>query len=207
MDRALVRMADLSQGFQRHVARADGPLVVLLEQDGADQAGDGRLVGEYSDDVGASLDLFVEALQGVGRVDLGPVIFGEGHEGQYVLLGRRHCLTAASWSCCSKAVRMAAATISRWPFGTWARAFLMKWTRGLFSNSGVGVKLSVKRLPGPLFSPRSGLGPPHDGIEGRRRINVENVLADCTASTMLRIKPRVSTRRWRYLPLIFLPAS
>ncbi len=46
MDRAVIRMADLGQGFQCHVSAANGPLVVLLEQDGADQAGDGGLVGE-----------------------------------------------------------------------------------------------------------------------------------------------------------------
>ena len=51
LDRALIRMADLGQGFQCHVSSADGPLVVLLEQDGTDQAGNGGLVGEDADDV------------------------------------------------------------------------------------------------------------------------------------------------------------
>jgi hypothetical protein len=43
------------------------PLVVLLEQDGADQPGDAGLVGEDADDVGASFDLLIQALQRVGR--------------------------------------------------------------------------------------------------------------------------------------------
>ena len=53
--------------FQGHVAGAlDGPLVVLFEQDRADEAGDGGLVGEDADDLGAALDLAVEALERVG---------------------------------------------------------------------------------------------------------------------------------------------
>ena len=66
--RHCIRMADLGQGFQGHVSAADGPLVVLLGEDGADQADDGVLVGNDADDVG--LDLLVEPLQGIGRVDL-----------------------------------------------------------------------------------------------------------------------------------------
>ncbi len=54
-------MADLGQGFQCHVSAADGPLVVLLEQDGADQADDGGLVGKDADNVGAAFDFLVEA--------------------------------------------------------------------------------------------------------------------------------------------------
>jgi hypothetical protein len=48
----LTRGSSLSPGhcFQRHVAGAlDGPLVVLLDQDRADEAGDGGLVGEDAD--------------------------------------------------------------------------------------------------------------------------------------------------------------
>ena len=87
LDRPGVSLADLCEGFQCHVSSADGPLVVLLEQDGADEAGDGCLVGEDADDVRAALDLLVEAFQGVGRVDLGAVILGKAHEGQHVSLG------------------------------------------------------------------------------------------------------------------------
>jgi hypothetical protein len=35
------------------------PFVVLFEEDGADQPGDGRLVWEDADDLGAALDLAV----------------------------------------------------------------------------------------------------------------------------------------------------
>jgi len=42
------------------------PLVVLLEQDGTDEADDGVLVGEDADDVGAALDLLVQPLEWIG---------------------------------------------------------------------------------------------------------------------------------------------
>ena len=54
---------------------------------GADQADDGGLVGEDADDLGAPLDLAVEALQGIGAVELLSVRDGEGHVGQDVGLG------------------------------------------------------------------------------------------------------------------------
>jgi hypothetical protein len=41
-------------------------LVVLLEQDGADQTYDGGLVGEDADHIGVALDLAVEAFDGIG---------------------------------------------------------------------------------------------------------------------------------------------
>ena len=74
-------LAQWSDGFQGHVAGAlHRPFIVLLEQDGADQAGDGVLVGEDADDVGAALDLAIEAFQWIGAVDLRPVVprFREG---------------------------------------------------------------------------------------------------------------------------------
>jgi len=46
----------------------NGPFVVLLEQDGADQTGDGAFVRKDADDLGASPDLAVNALDGVGGV-------------------------------------------------------------------------------------------------------------------------------------------
>jgi hypothetical protein len=49
-------------GFQCHVARPlDSPFIVLLEQDGADRAVNGFLIGEDADDLGAALDLAVSA--------------------------------------------------------------------------------------------------------------------------------------------------
>ena len=55
--------------LQGHVAcPLDRPFVVLLGEDGADQSGDGGLVGKDADDVGSALDLAVEALQRICRV-------------------------------------------------------------------------------------------------------------------------------------------
>jgi hypothetical protein len=57
-------LADRSDAFQGGVVGAlNGPLVVLFEQDGTDEPGDGRFVGEDADDLGPALDLAVEALQ------------------------------------------------------------------------------------------------------------------------------------------------
>ena len=55
----------------------DGPFVVLFEQDGADKAGNGGFVGEDADDLGAALDLAVEAFDGIGGVQLGEMLWGE----------------------------------------------------------------------------------------------------------------------------------
>src|SRR5215203_1515778 len=56
-------IAHWCDSFQGDVAGSlDGPFVVLLEQDCADEPGDGGFVGEDPDDVGAALDLAVEAL-------------------------------------------------------------------------------------------------------------------------------------------------
>jgi hypothetical protein len=50
-------------GFQAHVAASlNRPFIVLFEQDGADEAGDGVFVGEDADDFGAPFDLTVEPL-------------------------------------------------------------------------------------------------------------------------------------------------
>ena len=63
-------VAHRSERFQCHVAALHGPFVVLFQQQSADQANDGRLVGEDADDVTAPLDLAVEAFERVGAVDL-----------------------------------------------------------------------------------------------------------------------------------------
>jgi hypothetical protein len=71
-----------SDGFQRNVA---GPLDgVLLEQDRTDEACDGLFVGEDADDLGSALDLAINPFERVDGVDLGPVVLGEGHEGEHV---------------------------------------------------------------------------------------------------------------------------
>ena len=53
-----------------------------------DEAFDGSLV--RADDIGAPFDLLVQALQGIGGVQLGSEFLGEGHERQHVGLGNVH---------------------------------------------------------------------------------------------------------------------
>src|SRR6188768_4553751 len=61
-------IGDGGDGLKGHVAGAlDGPLVVLFEEDGADEACDGGLVGKDADDLGAALDLAVDPLEGIGN--------------------------------------------------------------------------------------------------------------------------------------------
>lgn len=73
-------MANAGQSFRGHVSPEDGPLMVLLTEDGADQADDDLFVGEDADHVGASLDQLVDVYERFGGVDFAPVILREGHE-------------------------------------------------------------------------------------------------------------------------------
>lgn len=57
----------------------DGPFVVLLGKESADEAGDGLAVGEDAHDVGTG-GLLVEALLGVVGPDLAQVFLGERRE-------------------------------------------------------------------------------------------------------------------------------
>ena len=52
----------------------DGPFIVLFEEERSHKTDDGVLVGEDADDISASLDLTVEALDRVGGVQLGTVL-------------------------------------------------------------------------------------------------------------------------------------
>ena len=72
------RRCKFGHSLDLHVAALEQPLVVLLEQDGADQPGDAGLVGEDADDVGAPFDFLVQALQRVGGVQFGAVLGREG---------------------------------------------------------------------------------------------------------------------------------
>ena len=64
-------IADGRDGFQRHVAGAlDCPFIILFQQDGPGEPDDGLVVGEDADDLGAALDLAVDALDRIGRVQL-----------------------------------------------------------------------------------------------------------------------------------------
>ena len=70
-----VSLLDLGCGerrhaFELHVAVLELVFVVLLEEDGADQAGDAVLVGEDADDVGAALHLLVQRSSGLVECSL-----------------------------------------------------------------------------------------------------------------------------------------
>ena len=67
-----------------HVAVLDLPLVVLLQEDGADEAGNAGLVREDADDVGPAFDLLVESFERIGCVEFGAVPRGEGLVGKHV---------------------------------------------------------------------------------------------------------------------------
>jgi hypothetical protein len=71
---ALRRAERLGDRLNAHVAAADGPLVVLLGEQRADQADDRGPVGEDADDVGAAADLAVQPLERVVRPQLPPVL-------------------------------------------------------------------------------------------------------------------------------------
>ncbi len=73
-----------AERLKAHIAALHRPLVVLLQQDRADQSGDGGFVREDADDVGTSLDLASEPFEWIGAVDLGTVLLG----------ARRRCWTA-----------------------------------------------------------------------------------------------------------------
>jgi hypothetical protein len=78
-------------GFQGHVSGSlNGPFVVLFEQDGSDKPDDGVVVWKDADDFGSTLDLAVEPLEGVGGVNLRPVLGGKAHVGEDVALGLVH---------------------------------------------------------------------------------------------------------------------
>ncbi len=68
----------------------DGPLIVLLEKDGADEPCDGGFVEKDADDVDAALDLGMEPFDRVCGVQFLPVHLGESHVGEDVVLGFVH---------------------------------------------------------------------------------------------------------------------
>jgi hypothetical protein len=84
-------MAQRRDSLKAHAAGAlNGPLIVLLEEDGADEANDGVVVREDADHFCPALDPAVEALDRVRAVQLGAMLLGEGHVGQHVGLGMVH---------------------------------------------------------------------------------------------------------------------
>ena len=89
-DRHRPAAVQVRPSFDLHVAALKQPLVILFEQDGADQSDDAGLIGEYADDVGASFDFFVEAFEWVGAVQFGAVLGREGQVGQHIVLAVVH---------------------------------------------------------------------------------------------------------------------
>ncbi len=55
------RALSLAKGLGAEVAARNLQLIVLLSEDGADQANDSAIVGEDFDDVGATLDVVIQA--------------------------------------------------------------------------------------------------------------------------------------------------
>ncbi len=74
--------SSLGEAVEAHVAPCDGPLIVLLGEERADEADDGVAGGEDADDLGAAADLLVQPFLGVVGPDLAPMGFGEPDEGQ-----------------------------------------------------------------------------------------------------------------------------
>ena len=83
-------LADLCDGFQAHVAACDGPLIVLLEHQRADEADDGIVVGEDANDICASLDFFIQPFERIGGVELALMVLWKGHLSEHVVLGLPH---------------------------------------------------------------------------------------------------------------------
>lgn len=79
-------VADLGQGFQRHVTTLQVTLVALLDLEHPDQAANSRLIGEDADHVGQSRDLAIEAFQRIDNVDPGPTLLRKSYVGQPIVL-------------------------------------------------------------------------------------------------------------------------
>ena len=202
---------DRGDGLNGHVAGAlDGPLVVLLEEDGADEAGDGGFVREDADDLGAPLDLAVQSLERVGRMQLRPVLLRgrscrRGHPASassiraasFGTLGRswsatrRHCCRAASASFWAKAVATKAETTRRPLLPAWASAFRMKWTRGLLKKPVLREIYPGRRrlLLGASRLPTGGVARTLRSPQVRTRAGTRIRTARRTAASRLRLTP------------------
>lgn len=64
--------------------------VILLALDGAEKADDAVLVVKDADNLSATLDLLVRPFQRIGAVKFDPVLFGQAHAGQHIMLGLVH---------------------------------------------------------------------------------------------------------------------
>ena len=78
-------IADRGESFKRHITGAlDSPFIALFHEDRPDESGDRRFVGEDADHGCAPLDLAVQALDGIGAVELDAMLLGEGHVRQHI---------------------------------------------------------------------------------------------------------------------------
>jgi hypothetical protein len=68
----VAQLTEVGERLQAEVSMLELSFVVLLHQNGADETDDRGLLGEDSDDVGATLHLLVEPLKGVGADQLAP---------------------------------------------------------------------------------------------------------------------------------------
>src|ERR1035437_7569899 len=84
----VVGRVDLGEGRLAHVPAADGPLVVLFQEEGTDEAEKTPLVGEDPHHLGPSSDLLVQTFERVGRAELLPVFPGEVHVGEDLVFSR-----------------------------------------------------------------------------------------------------------------------
>ena len=103
---------DLLRTSRPKVAREFGPFVVLVSQDGADEADDGVAAGEDADDIGPAADFLVEPFLRVVRPDLAPDLAREGGERQDVVAGLVQMGSAACGSLASSAATTCSATIT-----------------------------------------------------------------------------------------------
>ncbi len=68
----------------------NGPFIILLQEQGAEEPNDSIVNEKDADDLGASLDLAVETLDRICRMKLCPVLHGKGHVGKHILFCALH---------------------------------------------------------------------------------------------------------------------
>ena len=84
-------IAQRRDGFQRHITGAlHGPLIILFEEDRADQTRDGGFVREDAHDLGAPFDFAVQAFDGICGVQFRPVRCRKGRVSEHIRFGFVH---------------------------------------------------------------------------------------------------------------------
>ena len=82
----MLSLCQCGKGFQAHVSPTDSPLVVLFEEERANQAHNGAVVREDLNAVGAALDLADDPFECVRGTDFGSVVGEEAHVGEDIVL-------------------------------------------------------------------------------------------------------------------------